>query len=338
MFHEFEIESHHECAYDHVALYDGDSSEDPTLGRFCGLKAPHPIVASSNELYMVFKSDSSVQRRGFQATHATGNYINQTKLTSVTYLKLNGSVFLPVCGGHLQASSGVKHFYSHAKYGDNNYENKEDCDWVIEAPPGKNVHLTFLTFELEDEHECGYDSIEVYQGFDDSGPSNGRYCGNRVMLLNQKTVAVFWFDKFLNWNFLSWNLRFHLRSFRPTRFYLSVSRVTTPSTAKGSRPLTSLLMNLRTRICPNPSKLLDTTEKKEVFIKKLLSRRGKYSRRLVNCNVWIIRYVVSVSFLRNSFYSIHFFSLYCGKECIYLRQKKFELFLLVICRYTFGAQ
>ena len=72
VFHEFEIESHHECAYDHVALYDGDSSDDPTLGRFCGLKAPHPIVASGNELYMVFKSDSSVQRRGFQATHATG--------------------------------------------------------------------------------------------------------------------------------------------------------------------------------------------------------------------------------------------------------------------------
>ena len=96
-----------------------------------------------------------------------------------------------VCGGHLQAATGVKHFYSHAKYGDHNYENKEDCDWVIEAPPGKNVHLTFLTFELEDEHECGYDSIEVYQGFDDSGPSNGRYCGNRVMTLFKQSIETF---------------------------------------------------------------------------------------------------------------------------------------------------
>lgn len=164
-------------------MYDGDSSEDPTLGRFCGLKAPHPIVASSNELYMVFKSDSSVQRRGFQATHATGNPLeNFTRKDNHNLL-----IFGIVCGGHLQASTGVKHFYSHAKYGDHNYENKEDCDWVIEAPPGKSVHLTFLTFELEDEHECGYDSIEVYQGFDDSGPSNGRYCGNRVIL---DTLAI----------------------------------------------------------------------------------------------------------------------------------------------------
>lgn len=45
--------------------------------------------------------------------------------------------------------------YSHAKYGDQNYDNKEDCDWIIEAPPAKNVHLTFLTFEVEDEHDCG---------------------------------------------------------------------------------------------------------------------------------------------------------------------------------------
>ena len=98
------------------------------------------------------------------------------------------SICAIVCGGHLQATTGVKHFYSHAKYGDHNYENKEDCDWIIEAPAGKNVHLTFLTFELEDEHECGYDSIEVYQGFDDSGPTNGRYCGNRVIQILQRKL------------------------------------------------------------------------------------------------------------------------------------------------------
>lgn len=90
----------------------------------------------------------------------------------------------------MQATTSVKHFYSHAKFGDHNYENKEDCDWVIEAPAGKNVHLTFLTFELEDEHECGYDSVEVYQGFDDSGPSNGRFCGNRVSNCLQLDNAI----------------------------------------------------------------------------------------------------------------------------------------------------
>ena len=89
--------------------------------------------------------------------------------------------FGAVCGGHLQASVGaVRHMYSHAKYGDQNYDNKEDCDWIIEAPADKNVHLTFLTFEVEDEHDCGYDYVEVFSGYDDHGPSYGKFCGNSV--------------------------------------------------------------------------------------------------------------------------------------------------------------
>lgn len=41
-----------------------------------------------------------------------------------------------MCGGHLSATEAVQNIYSHAKYGDANYDNKEDCDWIIEAPPG----------------------------------------------------------------------------------------------------------------------------------------------------------------------------------------------------------
>ena len=46
--------------------------------------------------------------------------------------------------------------------------------------PGKNVHLSFLTFEMEDEQDCGYDFIEIFSGFDDTGPSYGRFCGNKI--------------------------------------------------------------------------------------------------------------------------------------------------------------
>ncbi|KAL7638238.1 UNVERIFIED_CONTAM: hypothetical protein RMT77_010802 [Armadillidium vulgare] len=156
VFDEFEMEPHQECTYDHIVLYDGETSEAPVLGRYCGAKVPHPIVASSNQMFMVFKSDSSVQRKGFRARHTT------------------------VCGGHLQAGPTVRHMYSHAKYGDQNYDNKEDCDWVIEAPPMQRVHLTFLMFEIEDEHDCGYDSVEVFAGYDDTGHSYGKFCGNTI--------------------------------------------------------------------------------------------------------------------------------------------------------------
>ncbi|KAG1668287.1 Tolloid-like protein 1 [Nymphon striatum] len=156
VFNEFEMEPHQECAYDHIVFYDGDDTEDITLGRFCGSKVPHPIVASSNEMYMVFKSDASVQRKGFKATHTT------------------------VCGGHLIASLAVHNLYSHAKYGDLTYDNKEDCDWIIKAEKSQQVKLRFLTFDVEQEQDCGYDFVEIYDGYDDSSIRLGRFCGKKI--------------------------------------------------------------------------------------------------------------------------------------------------------------
>ena len=66
------MEPHQECAYDHIEVYDGITTESNTLGRYCGSKLPHPIVATDNQMLLVFKSDASVQRRGFLAKHMTG--------------------------------------------------------------------------------------------------------------------------------------------------------------------------------------------------------------------------------------------------------------------------
>lgn len=93
---------------------------------------------------------------GFWATHAT------------------------VCGGKLQATLEKKHIYSHSKFGSANYENKADCDWTIEAINGFSVQLSFLTFDLEDEKECNYDFVEIFNGLDSSVLSYGKFCGTNV--------------------------------------------------------------------------------------------------------------------------------------------------------------
>lgn len=80
------------------------------------------------------------------------------------------------------ASEEAKYIYSHAKYGYNNYAHQTDCDWSIVASTGKNVHLTFLSFQLEDEKDCNYDYVEIYSGQDSSGPSFGRLCGDAVSI------------------------------------------------------------------------------------------------------------------------------------------------------------
>ncbi|NWT02017.1 TLL2 protein, partial [Mionectes macconnelli] len=153
-FNEFEIEQHQECAYDHLEMYDGPNSKSPILGRFCGSKKPDPVVASTNKMFLRFYSDASVQRRGFQAKHSTE------------------------CGGLLKAEVQTKELYSHAQFGDNNYPGQANCEWVIVAEDGYGVELIFQIFEIEEEADCGYDYMEIYDGYDSTAPRLGRFCGS----------------------------------------------------------------------------------------------------------------------------------------------------------------
>lgn len=73
--------------------------------------------------------------------------------------------------------------YSHAQFGDNNYSPAEECEWVISAEKGFGVKLIFIIFDLEDEAECTYDYLELFDGADTKAPCLGRYCGSGVRIL-----------------------------------------------------------------------------------------------------------------------------------------------------------
>uniref|UniRef100_A0A3Q0R867 Metalloendopeptidase n=1 Tax=Amphilophus citrinellus TaxID=61819 RepID=A0A3Q0R867_AMPCI len=153
-FNEFEIEQHQECAYDHLEAFDGDSDTAAILGRLCGSKIPEPLVSTGNKMYLRFISDASVQRKGFQASHSTE------------------------CGGRLKAEARQKNLYSHSQFGDNNYPGHTDCEWLLTAEQGYGIELSFITFEVEEEADCGYDYIELYNGYDANSHRLGRFCGS----------------------------------------------------------------------------------------------------------------------------------------------------------------
>ncbi|XP_076875977.1 bone morphogenetic protein 1b isoform X2 [Brachyhypopomus gauderio] len=153
-FNEIDMESHLECSYDHLEIYDGPDSRFPSLGRFCSSRKPLPVISTGNKMFLRFFSDSSVQKRGFEAYYTTE------------------------CGGSLQAEVKTRDLYSHAQFGDNNYPSAVDCQWVISAEKGYGVELIFQTFELEEEEGCGYDHVEVFDGADAKAPLLGRYCGS----------------------------------------------------------------------------------------------------------------------------------------------------------------
>uniref|UniRef100_A0A087XPJ8 Metalloendopeptidase n=1 Tax=Poecilia formosa TaxID=48698 RepID=A0A087XPJ8_POEFO len=153
-FSEFEIEQHQECAYDHLEAFDGDSDAAAILGRLCGNKIPEPLVSTGNKMYLRFISDASVQRKGFQASHSTE------------------------CGGRLKADASQKNLYSHSQFGDNNYPGHTDCEWLLTTEQGYGIELSFVTFEVEEEADCGYDYIELYNGYDANAHRLGRFCGS----------------------------------------------------------------------------------------------------------------------------------------------------------------
>uniref|UniRef100_A0A4W5M5R9 Metalloendopeptidase n=1 Tax=Hucho hucho TaxID=62062 RepID=A0A4W5M5R9_9TELE len=59
------IERHDSCAYDYLEVRNRKSESSPLLGRFCGYDKPDDIKTSSNQLWMKFVSDGSVNKAGF---------------------------------------------------------------------------------------------------------------------------------------------------------------------------------------------------------------------------------------------------------------------------------
>ncbi|CAL1569474.1 unnamed protein product [Knipowitschia caucasica] len=154
IFSEIDMESHLECAYDHLEVYDGKDQRAQSLGRFCGSKKPSPLLSSNTTMFLRFYSDNSVQKRGFEASHRSE------------------------CGGTLKAEVQTKDLFSHAQFGDTNYPGGADCEWVVSAEKGYGVEVVFTVFEIEEEADCGYDYVELYDGADTKSPRLGRFCGS----------------------------------------------------------------------------------------------------------------------------------------------------------------
>ena len=67
-----QVENHDNCVYDYVEVRDGIDSVSPLLGKYCGYRIPADIRSTTNQLYVKFVSDGSVQKEGFAATFVEG--------------------------------------------------------------------------------------------------------------------------------------------------------------------------------------------------------------------------------------------------------------------------
>ncbi|MGH0144022.1 UNVERIFIED_CONTAM: hypothetical protein FKN15_047101, partial [Acipenser sinensis] len=161
-FNSFHLEASSNCAYDYIAVYDGANTLAPLLGKFCGTVIPSTLQSSSNNLFLVFKTDYSVNTGGWRATFRQ------------TLGPQQG------CGGYLTSPSGS--FGSPDIDFDGKYEASLDCVWNIVVPQNMNVNLTFSNFVLEGPSGaiCRYDYVKVFDGDNENFPLVGTFCGNTV--------------------------------------------------------------------------------------------------------------------------------------------------------------
>eukprot|EP00795_Rhopilema_esculentum_P014104 gene14104-5092_t len=164
-FSEIDVETHQTCNYDFVKIYNGPDETAPLLGNYCSRHAPASLTSSSNEVLIVFRSDSSNTGRGF----------------STRYTSVSGG-----CGGFLTFSNG----YIYSPNYPQNYPVNTQCVWVITVQTGHNVQINFTDFEMEAHSSCSFDYIQITDGYGANATELARGCGTTSPGFTQSTGNV----------------------------------------------------------------------------------------------------------------------------------------------------
>ncbi len=194
-FIEFSVEpSNTQCTYDSFEVYDGPDASFPNLLTVCGATLPDPVESSGSVATVLFRTDSSVTNLGWL----------------VEWTEVSGVLTIPPptlppgqCGANLLAGETAQLFSS--PNFPNGYDPNLDCQWLIEADPGKTLKLQLSNVNLEAHSSCFYDYVELFNGDTiDTATSLGRFCGrldpdpSPVYSTSNMMLAVFHSDGSIN--------------------------------------------------------------------------------------------------------------------------------------------
>ncbi|XP_023561215.1 cubilin [Octodon degus] len=140
-FSYFDIETHASCAWDSVTIKNGGSPESPIMGQYCGISNPRTIQSGSNQLTVIFNSDSSVQNGGFYATWST---------------ETSG------CGGTLHSENGT----IRSPHWPQNFPENSRCSWTVITHQSKYLELSFdSNFRIPSgDGQCQNSFVKVWAG------------------------------------------------------------------------------------------------------------------------------------------------------------------------------
>ncbi|KAM4028087.1 cubilin isoform 1-T1 [Anomaloglossus baeobatrachus] len=145
-----QLEPHYNCQNDFIEIR-ADHAEGEVISRVCGRTKPSvPLALVAARIWVHFVSNSEVEDRGFVADYLfTG------------------------CGGVQSGESGVVASPNFPEQ----YPALSHCAWLLEAPEGDIITLSFAHFDLEYHAVCRWDSVTLVNGAWPGSPIIGQYCG-----------------------------------------------------------------------------------------------------------------------------------------------------------------
>jgi cubilin len=144
IFSDLDLESHAECKYDYLEIFDGVDTNAKSFGKLCSSEHhPMHLETSSNHALIRMNTDESHSGRGFHIKYSAN------------------------CNRTIEANNGVLESLNFPE----DYPNNLDCAWIITVAKGNKVNVQFSHFFLENEnqfhnetndHVCKYDYLTMY--------------------------------------------------------------------------------------------------------------------------------------------------------------------------------
>ena len=171
------MESHSNCSFDFLQIFDGNSTSHLNIGKFCGTNLPKggTIKSTTNEMFLSFHSDQTMSHGGFTLTWTSA---------------------LPVCEEVLL--TGETGFWIFPATQGGTYSHDVDCDWTIRGTLGKIIILEFIKFHVENGSQCSFDFLQIFDGPSASYPKIGKFCG--TTLPNGGTIIGTTHEMFLSFH------------------------------------------------------------------------------------------------------------------------------------------
>ena len=70
------------------------------------------------------------------------------------------------------------------------YKSNLLCQWVVVAPPDHVIQINFIAFEIEEDKDCKYDYMQIFNNGSESSESLGKFCGSTIPAVLTSTDNV----------------------------------------------------------------------------------------------------------------------------------------------------